>query len=202
MAVIKLKENMKILFQGDSITDWGRSREDDGNLGFGYPMLISAQLGALAPHLNLKLINRAVGGDTTADMSARWTEDCVDLKPDALSIMIGVNDMWRAFDANKPTSPQTYYDNYRAMLERVKSEVGDIPLIILEPFVLPIPEDKPDWRADLDPKIHMTRRLAREYGAVYVPLDGIFAAKAVEAPPAYWSIDGVHPSARSVVVAR
>ena len=188
-----ITKDMTILFQGDSITDCGRERDDITSLGFGYAHLVASRLLVKKPGYNLKFINKGISGNRVRDLEARWEEDCIDLKPDLVSILIGINDVWRRYDHNDATSTQDFEDTYRRILLRVKKELG-VPIVILEPFVLPVQPSQAEWREDLDPKIHAVRRLAREFGAAYVPLDGIFAAATVQQEPAFWAYDGVHPS--------
>jgi len=122
-----ISSSATVLFQGDSITDCGRDRANDSNLGSGYPAMVAA-----------------------------W------------------------FAARQPAA-------------RVRNELGAL-LVILEPFVLPVPADRVAWRDDLDPKIQAARRVAADFGAVYVPLDGMFARAAAQRDAAFWAGDGVHPS--------
>ncbi|MEO0796434.1 MAG: SGNH/GDSL hydrolase family protein [Verrucomicrobiota bacterium] len=187
------KSNQTVLFQGDSITDARRLTDEDGGLGSGYVRIIASLLGARYPELGLKILNRGISGNRVADLEARWQEDCLDLKPDWLSILIGVNDCWRAFDSNDPTRVEDFEAGYRRILDAVKAQ-GDVNLVICEPFLLPCPDDRVAWRADLDPKIHVVRQLAREYGAIFVPFDGAFAAAACRQEMDYWLPDGVHPT--------
>lgn len=190
------RENDVILFQGDSITDWGRTWGENPpqSLGNGYVLHLAAYLLAKYPEKNLTMINRGISGNRVVDLEARWQEDCLALKPTVLSILIGINDCWRKFDDNEETTAAQYADGYRRLLERTKKELPDVRLIMLEPFVLPTPDDRKQWRADLDPKIFAARELAREFGATYVPLDGAFAAAATKVHPSYWAADGVHPT--------
>lgn len=185
-------ENQTILFQGDSITDAGRSREDLTNMGHGYAFMASAMVQAAYPGLGLRFINRGISGNRAADLKARWQQDCLDLKPDWVSILIGINDTWRRYDRNSPTSTEAYAENYRAILTQCKD--AGMGIIICEPFLLPTPEDRAVWREDLDPKIDAARALAREFADVYVPFDGLFAQAALSQEMAYWLPDGVHPS--------
>ena len=127
------------------------------------------------------------------DLKARWKEDCLDIEPDWVSILIGINDCWRRYDRNDPTSVEDFENGYRDILTRTANETN-ARLILCEPFVLPVPEDRKAWREDLDPKIHVVRQLAREFNAIYIPLDGIFAAASVKREPAFWAADGVHPT--------
>ena len=186
------QDGSTILFQGDSITDAGRERTDGDSLGCGYANFAASWLAAQYPAKNLRFLNRGIGGNRTVDLRQRWQADALDLKPDWISIMIGINDTWRRYDGLQSTSEAEYEQHYRAILEQTRDYGARI--IILEPFVLPIPDDRIDWREDLDPKIAVARRLAREFAAVYVPLDGIFAAAAVQRPMDFWLFDGVHPT--------
>jgi len=188
-----IKNNSIVLFQGDSITDAGRSRTNDNDLGHGYPFIIASLFSAKYPEKNVKFINRGISGNRVKDLKARWKEDCLDIKPDWVSILIGINDCWRRYDRNDPTSVEDFENGYRDILTRTANETN-ARLILCEPFVLPVPEDRKAWREDLDPKIHVVRQLAREFNAIYIPLDGIFAAASVKREPAFWAADGVHPT--------
>lgn len=189
-----IEEGAVVLFQGDSITDAGRGRGDESNLGSGYASMIAAWFNAALPEKTVRFLNRGISGNRVKDLAARWKEDCLDLRPTWLSILIGVNDVWRRYDSNDPTSTEAYEEDYRRILTRVKEDTCNPRLIILEPFVLPTPPDRLVWREDLDPKIQVARSMAREFGAIYVPLDGIFAAASVHREPAFWAGDGVHPT--------
>ncbi|WHY21554.1 SGNH/GDSL hydrolase family protein [Paenibacillus sp. G2S3] len=187
------RQNDVILFQGDSITDWGRNYEDASSLGVGYALMVAARLGHLYPEKNLTFYNRGISGNRAVDLQERWEKDCLNLKPTWVSIYIGINDTWRRFDSGQETTPEQFEAAYRDLIERTQHSLA-ANLVLIEPFVLPVPEDRRTWRQDLDPKIHIVRELAREYGALLVPLDGLFAAASVKAEPAYWAPDGVHPS--------
>jgi len=193
MGQLLLQPGARVLFQGDSITDAGRGREDDTQLGYGYANYIAAWLSASYPERRLTFLNRGISGNRVYDMEARWTEDCIDLQPDWLSILIGINDTWRRYDSNTPSPIPEFEASYRRILERVKNETK-AQLILLEPFVLPTPPDRIAWREDLDPRIDVVRRLARDFGALYVPYDGLFASASTQREPAYWAADGVHPT--------
>jgi len=188
-----IEENEIILFQGDSVTDVGRNREEKDNLGFGYPMMVASWFAAMYPEKNVSFLNRGIGGHRIRDLELRWKEDCLDLKPTMVSLLIGVNDCWRRFDSNDPTSAAEFEATYRILLDGIKKQ-GISKIILLEPFVLPVTEDRKAWREDLDPKIHVVRELAREYGAILIPLDGVFSAASVLKPSNFWTIDGVHPT--------
>ncbi|KWX73841.1 SGNH/GDSL hydrolase family protein [Paenibacillus jilunlii] len=190
---MEFQENDIILFQGDSITDWGRNYEDPSSLGVGYALMVAARLGLLYPEKKLTFINRGISGNRAADLQRRWDKDCLELKPTVVSIYIGINDTWRRFDSGEETTAAQFEASYRDIIERTL-RATHAKLILVEPFVLPVPEDRKGWRQDLDPKIHVVRELAREYGALLVPLDGLFAAASVKADSVFWAPDGVHPS--------
>jgi lysophospholipase L1-like esterase len=189
----KIKNNSLVLFQGDSITDAGRSRENDNDLGRGYAMMTTAWFSALYPEKQVRFINRGISGNRVKDLKARWQKDCIDLKPDWVSILIGINDTWRRYDSNDPTSVEDFETNYRDILNQIKRKL-DAGIILCEPFVLPVPEDRLKWREDLDPKIGVVRKLAQEFRAFLVPLDTLFAQAAERREPSFWAPDGVHPS--------
>jgi lysophospholipase L1-like esterase len=189
-----IKPNSRILFQGDSITDAGRDRATATDLGRGYVNMAVGFLAALHPELGAHCLNRGISGNRTGDLVARWKEDCLDLKPDVLSIFIGINDVWRRYDRNLPTSAEEYEANYHKLLVSTREALPATQLVLMEPFVLPVPDDRKAWREDLDPKIDVVRHLARKFNALYVPLDGIFASASMHQTCAYWAADGVHPS--------
>ncbi len=189
----KIEKDAIVLFQGDSITDAGRNREDSTCLGYGYAMMVGAWFSSLYPEKRVQFINRGVGGDRITDLLARWQKDCLDLKPSWLSIMIGINDTWRRYDNNDLTSPESFEGKYRALLTQAREKL-DCRIILLEPFVLPVPEDRIRFREDLNPKIDIVRKLAKEFHALLIPLDGIFAKAMTLREPAFWAPDGVHPS--------
>lgn len=181
-----------ILFQGDSITDAGRNRDDGDDLGRGYAAIAAAWYQALFPERRARFINRGIGGNKVPDLLGRWKPDCLDLKPDLVSILVGINDTWRSFDSGQLTTPEQFEKPYREILIQTKDSGAEI--IIIEPFVLPHPEDRRLWRKDLDPKIQIVRDLARDFGAAFVPLDGLFAQAAARREPEFWAADGVHPT--------
>ncbi|HLZ61635.1 MAG TPA: SGNH/GDSL hydrolase family protein [Ktedonosporobacter sp.] len=188
-----IEDGAVVLFQGDSITDAGRNRADEDHLGGGYAMMAASWFQALYPEKNVRFINRGISGNRTKDLRARWQPDCLDLQPSVVSILIGINDTWRRYDSGDATSTQAYEAAYCAILEGTKAHLN-ARLILCEPFVLPVPQDRYAWREDLDPKIAVVRRLAREFNALLVPFDGIFAQASTQREPGFWAADGVHPS--------
>ncbi len=188
---IEIKSGMRVLFQGDSITDAGR-RETEDRLGTGYVHITAGILKVKVPSLEIE--NRGIGGNRVKDLEPRWQADCIDLKPDVVSIMIGINDVFWRHAPEDAVSLEDYEAGYRRILTRTRDEIG-AKIVMLEPFLLPVSEERRAARADLDPAIDAVRRLAREFADCYVPLDGLFAAAATRAEPKHWSTDGVHPTA-------
>ncbi len=183
---------MKILFQGDSITDMGRDRSDIHNLGNGYPKFAAEYLENMYPDMDFEFVNLGISGNRTCDLVARLQSDFIDIQPDIVSILIGVNDTWRRFDRNDPTTTEQFEANYRKVLTEIK-EKTNAKIVILEAFLLDVPE-REEYREDLNEKIFVTRRLAREFADVYIPLDGLYAAATLYEEPKYWAADGVHPT--------
>ena len=189
-----IEDNATVLFQGDSITDAGRSRVNNDELGHGYAAMAATWFSALYPEKRVRFLNRGISGNRVKDLRARWRRDCLDLKPTWVSVMIGINDTWRRYDHNDPTSTEAYERDYRAILSDVRDKLN-ARLIVMEPFLLPTPPDREAWRVDLDPKIAVARKLASEFDAIFVPLDGPFAAAATRREMDFWLPDGVHPTA-------
>ena len=184
---------MKILFQGDSITDAGRGRDDPHMLGNGYPKYAAEYIKAAYPDKDFEFINLGISGNRAENLRDRWQTDAIDVQPDIISILIGVNDTWHRA-ANKDWMPHEYFEEcYRTILQALKDKTN-AKIIILEQFLLTV-NDKDYFRCDLDPKIDITRKLALEYADVFIPLDGLFAAASLENPPTHWAADGVHPTA-------
>ena len=191
--MLRLDEKQTILFMGDSITDCVRSKENPAELGNGYANMIATRMNVDMPELNFRFLNLGLSGNRIKDLKARWQEDCLNHRPDILSIMIGINDVWRCYDSGDPTSAEAFLADYREIIQKVKTKCNS-QIIIIEPFVLPHPEDRKQWREDIDPKIAGIRELALEFADAYVPMDGIFAAAAIRREPAFWASDGVHPT--------
>ena len=188
---------MKILFQGDSITDASRSRDEGGHLGVGYPTLISAQLGYARPG-EFEFVNRAVSGFRVVDLYAGWKIDAVNHAPDVISILVGVNDVWHEAARQNGVEADRYELVYNLMLDYTQEKLPHVKLMLLEPFVLPgvATEEKYDWfRTETEARATAVRRVASAHGAMFVPLQAAFDAACRQAPASYWLRDGVHPTA-------
>lgn len=188
------KPNDIILFQGDSITDSGRNRENDSLLGNGYAMMTAAWYYTEFPEDRVTFLNRGISGNRVKDLQARIQKDFIDVQPTWISILIGVNDCWRRYDSNDPTSAGEYEERYRDLLTKLKQNL-DAKIILMEPFLLHVQPGQEKWREDLYPKIAVVRKLAKEFGTLLVPLDSVFTEAATKRPPQFWSRDGVHSTA-------
>jgi lysophospholipase L1-like esterase len=164
------------------------------DLGIGYPLLVAALYSSIFPARNVHFLNRGVSGDRLINLEERWESDCLALRPDVISILVGVNETWRAFDAGDPTPAPIFERRYRDLLARTWSALPDARIVLMEPFLLPFPDTTDLWRTDLNAKIDAVRRVARDSGCDLIPLDGLFAAAATQREPAYWAPDGVHPT--------
>jgi lysophospholipase L1-like esterase len=184
---------MRLLFQGDSVTDCGRDRTDIHHLGGGYPRFAAPLLRVRFPQVDWEFINQGCSGDRTSDLLVRWQTDCIELQPDMVSIMIGINDTWRAFDNNDPMPVEEFESNYRRLLEDIKQHTT-AKIIMMEPFLLHNDPVQYTWRTDLNAKIDTVRRLATELADVYIPLDALFAVTSAKQQTSHWTVDGVHPT--------
>ncbi len=191
-----LQQGDHIVFYGDSITDCGRNRDapagDEAGWGHGYAQMISALLSAKHPELLLRFSNKGNGGNRVSDLEERLERDVLSLRPELVSILIGINDVWREFDSNQPSPLEEFRASYRRILERIVG--AGCELILLDPFVLHTKPEFAAWRPVLDPKIEVVAELAQEFAATHVRLDDIFEAASEKREPVFWAGDGVHPT--------
>ncbi|GAB3758256.1 SGNH/GDSL hydrolase family protein [Microlunatus parietis] len=178
----------RLVLVGDSVTDCGRDREDAGSLGSGWVSVVGAELP------DVTVINRGISGNRVRDLVARWDADVLAAGPDTVGIMIGINDTWRRYDRDDPTSTEAFAAGYGELLDRTAA-AGVARVILLEPVLTPIDDPQWAWREDLDPKISAVRRLAQRYGHELVPTDAVMNATAATRPLGELAPDGVHPSA-------
>lgn len=196
---IRLKKGAVVLFQGDSITDAGRGRgkaaNDTGELGRGYPMMLGGYLLMTHPKLDLKVFNRGISGNKVPDLDARWQADCIDLKPDVLSILIGVNDIWHKLNGGYDGTAESYEKGFAALLEKTRAALPETRIVICEPFVLRCGAVNERWFPEFDERKAAAKRVAEAAHALWVPFQETFdAAVADGTTPNYWAGDGVHPT--------
>ena len=187
-------KKVRIVFQGDSITDASRDKRNYRDLGKGYPKYAAEKLRELCPEVEFDFINFGISGNRTCQLFDRLYEDGLAFEPDMISILIGINDIWHRYGAHKiATTDEQIATNYRAILERIKRETN-AKIMMLSPYILDC-EDKEPMREDLQRLLPIVRALAKEFADVYVDLDVEFAkALPVQPEPRFYSGDGVHPN--------
>ena len=186
-------KKIKILFQGDSITDAGRDRRNYHHLGMGYPKFTAPLIEAAYPDVEFDFINLGISGNRTDQLFDRMYEDIILLQPDVVSILIGINDVWHRHGHCIETTDEQFAANYRAILKRIKTQTN-AKIMVLAPFLLDS-DDKESWRPEVNSMLEIVRVLADEYADAYIPLDEFFEPAVKEQPaPRYYSGDGVHPN--------
>ncbi len=190
------KKEFTILFQGDSVTDAGRGLAKDFNhdLGLGYPFLISARLRCDHPEKNYVILNRGISGHRSVDLYARWKIDTINLKPDLLSILIGVNDTWHEFACKNGVEVPRYEQFLRMLIEWTKKDLPETKIVLIEPFVLNFGAVADAWLPEMKERGEVVRKLAAEYGLTFIPMQSIFNEALKKAPAEFWLKDGVHPT--------
>ncbi|MFQ6828530.1 MAG: SGNH/GDSL hydrolase family protein [Acutalibacter sp.] len=217
-------EKLRILFTGDSITDVNRTdmvrmteewmsrdpnatpqqREEavDRALGCGYPLLVASQLGAQEPG-RYEFLNRGISGNRVVDLDARIKRDCINLRPDVISILIGVNDVWHELGEHNGVDAPKFRRVYEGMLQEITHALPGVKLILLEPYVLQGPATLENWdtfRQEVDLRREVVRDLAKSYWEkqdLYIPCidtQKLFDEAAARSCPGVWSADGVHPT--------
>ena len=191
--IAAFKPGTHILFQGDSITDGNRGRSADPNhiLGHGYAFIIAAKYGAAFAATKLDFANRGVSGNTVRELQKRWEKDTLELKPDVLSILIGVNDQSHGMPLDE------YERSYDELITQAKTANPKLRLVLCEPFTLPVGKRKEGyeaWRAGIQARQDVVAKLAAKYDAALVRFQPVFDAACSIAPAEHWIWDGVHPT--------
>lgn len=189
----------RILFQGDSITDGNRGRSTDPNhiLGHGYQFIIAARAGAAFPERKLVFMNRGVSGNRVPDLAGRWAKDALELKPDVLSILVGINDFSHAANGKDPATAESYEQAYDALLASTIAALPKVRLVLGEPFLLPVGRFSEGFATHADALAKYqaaVARLGQKYHAPVVHYQALFDAACKRAPADYWIWDGVHPT--------
>ena len=190
---------MTILFQGDSITDAGRDRNrkssnDSNALGKGYPMLVAGDLLRDHAEAHLSIYNRGISGNKVPDLDKRWEEDCIEIKPDVLSILIGVNDIWHKLNGKYDGTVEDYYTGFAALIERTQKALPKTRIVVCEPFVLQCGAVNDAWFPEFEERRAMAERIATEHKLDFVPFQKMFNEATQHAEAKYWAADGVHPT--------
>lgn len=195
-----LKTGDVILFQGDSITDAGREKEKQlsnspSSFGYGYAFLAAANLLNTSSSQNFSIYNRGISGNKVYQLADRWQKDCFDLKPNILSILIGVNDFWHKLNGKYDGTVEKYENDYRQLLKLTLKILPDVKLVICEPFaVLGCSAVNEKWYPEFDSYRAASKKLSDEFNTVFIPYQAIFDEALKHAPGKYWTADGVHPS--------
>lgn len=193
------KENERIVFMGDSVTDFGRKRPLGEGLhegsGTGYVRLLDSFFNAFYPELNLRITNMGVCGNNILNLFARWQSDALDLKPDWVVVLIGINDVWRQFDSpyieEENITPKLYEETYRKLIEKTKDKVKG--MILMTPYYMePLKEDM--MRKQMDIYTEIVKKLAKEYGLLCVDLQSVFDKYLKVRHSSYITWDRVHPN--------
>lgn len=193
-----LPKKITILFQGDSITDGNRTRNEDWNhvMGHGYAYTIASKLWYEYPDKGFYFLNRGVSGNQVTDLEKRWEQETIELKPDWLSILVGINETGAFMRGDITRTPEQFETKYRDLLKRTKEKLPQIQLILGEPFVLPVGKVKERWetyRAEVDKRSAIVKQLSEEFNAIFIPYQSAFDAALSKAPADYWIWDGIHP---------
>ena len=187
-----------IVFIGDSITDAGRRDDPDRHLGHGYVRLVTEALAARGDAR--PTVNAGISGNRAVDLRARWEPDALALDPELLSVYVGVNDTWRRYDNDDPTTAEAFETTYRSLLAEAQDRLAP-RMILVEPFVLPVTAEQEHWgEEDLDAKRAVVAKLAADFGAAFVPLQSLLFEAAAQhgagrGGRAALAEDGVHPTA-------
>jgi len=190
-----------ILFQGDSITDARRRRDvpapnDAEALGSGYAMVAAGVLLNRFADRDLKVYNKGISGNRVPDLLERWQAETIDLKPNILSILIGVNDFWRTVDSGAENSPEQYKAQYQILMEQTLEKLPDVKIVICEPFAVKnVKYVTDDWYPEFPKYQAAAKEVADEFGTLFLPYQSIFDKAEERAPGSFWTTDGVHVSA-------
>ena len=185
-------KKIKILFQGDSITDADRDRSDYHKMGYGYAAFVVEKLTAKYPGVDFEFINLGLSGNRTDQLFDRLTPDCVELDPDIVSVLISINDVWHRYEHEfVPTRDEQIELNYRCVLDVIK-ESTNAKLLMLQPFTEG--DNQAFMRKDVDKMIKIVDSLAEKYADDYIRLDEIIHADEHYGAELYFTRDGVHPN--------
>lgn len=193
------KKKLRFLFQGDSVTDTERNRDTD-DLGKGYPLFFKQAYEEISKERDdlpeFEFINKGISGDRSIEILERLEEDILRLKPDYLSLQIGVNDAWRLLNPDVGATPDPVYErSVEAVLQRVREELPETKIIMIEPFLIVLEDEFVPVRRNLYQKIDILRELRREYADFYWPLDGLIHQWSMDyEEPAALAFDGIHPT--------
>jgi lysophospholipase L1-like esterase len=194
----KEEGSLTVLFQGDSITDGNRTRNTDWNhvMGHGFAYIIASRLWYDYPAKGLHFFNRGISGNRVTQLAERWQTDTIDLKPDVINILVGINDTEAAIKGNVSCTPEQFENDYRTLLKWTKEKLPDVKLVLCEPFLLPVGRVKENfetYQTEIAKRQQVTKLLSDEFKAIYIPFQSAFNDALSKAPAEYWIWDGIHP---------
>jgi lysophospholipase L1-like esterase len=195
---ISLAKDDIILFQGDSITDAGRKKDDTNYnnasaLGTGYAMIAASELLYKHADKNLKVYNRGISGNKVYQLAERWDKDCLNLNPNVVSVLVGVNDFWHTLTGKYTGTIKTYHDDFKALLDKTKQKLPNVKLIIGEPYAVSgVKAVDEKWYPAFNDYRKAAREIAESFNAVFIPYQSIYDKAQKAAPGVYWTGDGVH----------
>ena len=195
----KFENGARLLFQGDSITDmkWGRNQKDRNHyLGHSYVFLLASRLGVDMADANLEFFNRGVSGNKVSDLRKRWQKDAIEMNPDWLTVLIGVNDVSQG--RGQPVDLKKWEQDYRHILNQSRRANHKLNIVLMDPFVLRMTRLNSEdqwkyWRGEIDKLGKIVVRLAKDFNAIHIETQKIFDQAASQVSPGNWIWDGVHP---------
>ena len=186
---MEIKKKSTILFLGDCITGCHRDMSNPDDVGDGFV----ARINDAIKNYRITVINRGTDEHRTIDLLNEYEENVLSIRPDVITIFIGMNDVWHHYAKGIETTNEEFEHNFKTLLEKIKNDLN-VPVIIIEPFIIDITPELTMMRAELWQKVDIIRRLAREHASEYIALDGSFASACIKHPLTYYSLDGVHPT--------
>lgn len=196
----KTSDELVFLFQGDSITDGNRGRNNDPNhiMGHGYAYSVASRIGADFPQKHLQFYNRGVSGDKITDLKNRWQKETLDLKPDVLSILVGINDVAACiFNKQDKTTTNEFASIYDDLLNQVIEQNPDVVIVLGLPFVYKVGDRKENWakwKTETEKRAEIVTKLAKKYHTILVNYPAVFDKIMQNSTPDYWIWDGIHPT--------
>lgn len=164
--------------------------------GHGYQYIIASKLWYEHPKKGLHFFNRGISGNKITDLAARWQQDTLELKPNLISILIGINDVSAWIDGNECFTVDQYESGYRSLLQKTKQKLPDVKFVLCKPFVLPVGKVKDKWEqysGEVQKRQEVVKNLSKEFDSIFVPFQNAFNKALLKAPADYWIWDGIHP---------
>ena len=184
---------MNIVFQGDSITDCGRG---ENGYGQGYAFMVSGLLGAEEAGKH-EFYNKGISGNRVVDMYARIKRDCINLNPDVLSVLIGVNDVWHEIDNQNGVDAEKFEKIYDMLITEIKEALPDTKIIIMAPYVTKGSATEAAWdyfSGEVAKRAKAAERIAKKHNLKFVTTQDKFDEMLKKHPEPYWTQEGVHPT--------